>query len=325
MTLQIGNVVIPNNMVLAPMAGITNLPFRIICRELGAGLVVTELVSAEGLIRKGVGTFELLKSSPSERPVAVQIFGSKPASMAESARMLSEMGCWDIIDINMGCPVRKVLKSGSGSALLKDLQLAERLAAEVVKASAVPVTVKIRSGWSRKNIVARELAARLEGVGVAAVAVHARTTEQGFSGKADWSVIGEVKAAVTIPVIGNGDVVSPHDARRMLDETGCDGVMIGRAVRGNPWIFRETAAYLETGIETPAIEKEESLRVLLRHLDLMEAHAGNRHGAVLMRPHIAWYCRGLPNASEFRKVVNTISDTVDLSRAVTRFFTEPPQ
>ncbi|MDH4101402.1 MAG: tRNA dihydrouridine synthase DusB, partial [Nitrospirota bacterium] len=257
--LKIGDVSLPNNLVLAPMAGITNLPFRIICRGLGAGLVVTELVSVEGLIRKGHGTLELLDTRPEERPVAVQIFGSNPVSMAESARILSDMGCWDFIDINMGCPVRKVLKSGSGSALLKDLNLAERVAEAVVKASVVPVTAKIRSGWSPGRIVAPELAKRLEGVGVAAIAVHARTREQGFSGNADWSVIGRVKEAVGIPVIGNGDVKSAADARRMIDTTGCDGVMIGRAARGNPWIFRETEQLLATGTPGPGPEPKERL------------------------------------------------------------------
>lgn len=318
--LKIGTISLPNNLVLAPMAGITNLPFRVICRRLGVGLVVTELVSAEGLVRKGKGTFELLDTLPEERPVAVQIFGSNITSMAESARILSEMGCWDFIDINMGCPVRKVLKSGSGAALLKDLKLAERIAAAVVKASAVPVTVKIRSGWSARSVVAAELARRFEGVGVAAVAVHARTKEQGFTGSADWSVIGEVKSGVSIPVIGNGDVNSPEDARRMIDVTGCDGVMIGRAARGNPWIFRETLEFFESGTHSPKPGTRERLEVLLQHIKLMDAHAGSHHGAVLMRNAVSCYCKGLAGASEFRKVVNTISDVPRLIDSVTAFF-----
>lgn len=319
--LKIGTVSLPNNLVLAPMAGITNLPFRIICRGLGAGLVVTELVSAEGLIRKGQGTFELLDTLPEERPVAVQIFGSNPASMAESARILSDMGCWDFIDINMGCPVRKVLKSGSGSALLKDLGLAERVAESVVKASSVPVTVKIRSGWSPGRIVAPELARRLEGVGVAAIAVHARTKEQGFTGVADWSVIGEVKAAAGIPVIGNGDVKSAEDARRMIEATGCDGVMIGRAAKGNPWIFRETERLLSSGTPGPGPDVKERLSVLLEHIRLMEDHAGN-YAVVLMRNSVSWYCKGLPGASEFRKAVNSASTVSGLVDAVKGFFSK---
>src|SRR5574340_1065216 len=239
-----------NPLVLAPMAGITDLPFRIICREMGAGIVYSEMVSAEALIRDQKRTMVMLSTEPRERPVAFQIFGSRPASMAAAARILSEKDI-DIIDINMGCPVPKVLKSGSGSALLKDPGLAREIMEAVVKASRKPVTVKIRLGWDAKNIVAPGFAQAAEQAGIAAVTVHGRTRAQGFSGSADWTMIRTVKRSVGIPVIGNGDVRSGTDAKRMLDETGCDGVMIGRAIQGNPWIFREAKTFLETGLPVP--------------------------------------------------------------------------
>jgi len=234
-----------NALVLAPMAGITDFPFRVICKELGAGLVFSEMVSVEALIRDHKRTCGMLHTDPAERPVVFQVFGSKPASMAEAAHIVSQ-GEVDFIDINMGCPVPKILKSGAGSALLRNIGLAKDIMSAVVGASKVPVTVKIRLGWDAKNFVAVDLAQAAESVGITAVTVHGRTKAQGFSGHADWSMIKQVKNSVRIPVIGNGDVCTARDAKRMMDETGCDGVMIGRAIRGNPWIFREARQYLET-------------------------------------------------------------------------------
>jgi len=239
-----------NPLVLAPMAGITDFPFRVICKELGAGLVFSEMVSVEALIREHRRTRGMLRTHPAERPVVFQIFGSKPESMAEAAHIVSQ-GEADFIDINMGCPVPKILKSGSGSALLRDIGLAKEIMAAAKSASKVPVTVKIRLGWDAKNIVAVDLAQAAEAIGIAAVTVHGRTKAQGFSGHADWGMIKTVKKSVSIPVIGNGDVRTALDAKRMMDETGCDGVMIGRAIQGYPWIFREAKQYLETGVVPP--------------------------------------------------------------------------
>ncbi len=255
-----------NPLVLAPMAGITDLPFRRICKELGAGLVFSEMLSAEALIREHKRTRRMLRTDPAERPVVFQIFGSKPASMAEAAHIVSQ-GDLDFIDINMGCPVPKVLKSGAGSALLRDLGLAKEIMAAVVGASKVPVLIKIRLGWDAKNIVAVDMAQAAESVGINAVTVHARTKAQGFSGHADWDMIKMVKRSVGIPIIGNGDVRSGQDAKRMMDETGCDGVMIGRAIQGYPWIFREARQFLETGFVAPRPTIDEREAMILRHLN----------------------------------------------------------
>ncbi|MDH4162138.1 MAG: tRNA dihydrouridine synthase DusB [Nitrospirota bacterium] len=308
-----------NPLVLAPMAGITDLPFRVICREMGAGIVYSEMVSAEALIRDQKRTLTLLATEPRERPVAFQIFGSRPASMAEAARILSERDI-DIIDINMGCPVPKVLKSGSGSALLRAPGLAREIMEAVVTASAKPVTVKIRLGWDAKNIVAEELARSAEQAGIAAITVHGRTRVQGFSGSADWSMIGKVKRSVAIPVIGNGDVRSGADARRMLDETGCDGVMIGRAIQGNPWIFREAAAFLRTGAPSPPPSIEERRTVMLRHLNDVISLLSENVGVREMRKHLCWYTKGLTGGAEFRERVNHLEALDAVISEITTFF-----
>ena len=308
-----------NPLVLAPMAGITDLPFRIICREMGAGILYSEMVSAEALIRDQARTMSMLVTEPRERPVAFQIFGSRPASLATAAEILSEREI-DIIDINMGCPVPKVLKSGSGSALLKDLGLAREIMSAVVKASKKPVTIKIRLGWDAKNIVAVEFAQAAEQAGVAAITVHGRTRTQGFSGTADWTMIRKVKQSVGIPVIGNGDVRSGADAKRMLDETGCDGVMIGRAIQGNPWIFHEARAFLETGVEIPHPSIQERRTVMLRHLRDVVALLGENIGVREMRKHLCWYTKGLPGGGEFRQRINHLEHIGDVNDEVTLFF-----
>jgi tRNA-dihydrouridine synthase B len=309
-----------NPLVLAPMAGITDYPFRMICKELGAGIVFSEMVSVEALIREHRRTRGMLHTDPAERPVVFQIFGAKPASMAEAAHIVSQ-GEVDFIDINMGCPVPKIVKSGAGSALLRDIGLAKEIMSAVVNASRVPVTVKIRLGWDAKDIVAIDLAQAAETAGVAAVTVHARTKAQGFSGQADWSMIRQVKNAVGIPVIGNGDVRTGRDAGRMLDETGCDGVMIGRAVQGNPWIFREARQFLAMGLApaSPTIEEREA--VMLSHLNGMIALLGEQFGVREMRKHLCWYTKGLHGGAEFRERANYLDSAVGVRKAVREYFT----
>jgi tRNA-dihydrouridine synthase B len=312
-----------NPLVLAPMAGITDFPFRQICREMGAGLVFSEMVSVEALIREHRRTHGMLRTDPAERPVVFQIFGSKPASMAEAAHIVSQ-GEVDFIDINMGCPVPKILKSGAGSALLRDIGLAKEIMSAVVKASKVPVTVKVRLGWDARNIVAVDLALAAEALGLAAVTVHGRTKAQGFSGTADWDMIRTVKESVTIPVIGNGDVRCARDARRMLDETGCDGVMIGRASQGNPWIFREAKHYLETGVVPPLPSPADREAVMVRHLDEVARLLGEGFGVREMRKHLCWYTKGLPEGAEFRERVNHLVSVEDVKREITEYFANLP-
>jgi len=317
--MDIRDVLKNNPMVLAPMAGITDFPFRMICKEMGAGLVFSEMLSVEALVREHKRTFGMLHTDPRERPVVFQIFGSKPESMAEAAQIVS-LGEVDFIDINMGCPVPKILRSGAGSALLRDVGLATEIMAAVVGTSSVPVTVKIRLGWDAQSIVAVDLARAAERTGIVAVTVHARTKAQGFSGKADWSMIKVVKDSVGIPVIGNGDVRSAQDAKRMQDETGCDGVMIGRAIEGNPWIFREAKQYLETGVVPPFPTLEERRSIMLRHLNDMVRMVGEDIGVPEMRKHLCWYARGLPGAAQFRAAVNRLEDRAGLEKAMYDFF-----
>jgi nifR3 family TIM-barrel protein len=261
----------------------------------------------------------MLHTDPAERPVAFQIFGSKPESMAEAARIVSQ-GDVDFVDINMGCPVPKILKSGAGSALLRDIGLAREIMSAVVEASSVPVTIKIRIGWDVKNIVAADLALAAEAAGIAAVTVHGRTKAQGFSGRADWNMIRVVKESVSIPVIGNGDVYTAHDAKRMLEETGCEGVMIGRAIQGNPWIFREASQYLLTGLLPPRPSFEERKAIMIRHLNDMVRLLGENTGIREMRKHLCWYTKGLPGGSEFREKVNHMSGIEDVEQEIGGYF-----
>ena len=319
--MKIREILKANPLVLAPMAGITDFPFRMICKELGAGLVFSEMLSVEALIRDHKRTFSMLHSHPAERPVVFQIFGSNPDSMADAARLVSECDA-DFIDINMGCPTPKILRSGSGSALLRDLPLAKEIMSSVVEASKIPVTVKIRLGWDLNNIVAVEMARLAESAGIAAVTVHARTKAQGFSGRADWGMIKVVKESVGIPIIGNGDVHSAQDAKRMQEETGCDGVMIGRAVQGNPWIFREAKQYLETGVVPPPPTLEERRVVMLRHLNDMVKLLGEDVGVREMRKHLCWYTKGLPGGAEFRERVNHLVRASVVKQEVVLYFEE---
>lgn len=297
--MQIGEIKLAAPLALAPMAGITDLPFRLICRRLGCGMTVSEMVSAKGLLYKNVKTTEMLRIDDGERPTAIQLFGSVPEELAEAARMV-EAGGADMIDFNMGCPVPKIVNNGEGSALMKQPQLAHDILAAMVKAVKIPVTVKFRAGWDDSNRNAVEIARAVEAAGVSAVAVHGRTRQQFYEGKADWGIIAEVKQAVKVPVFGNGDIFTVEDGLRMLAETGVDGLMIGRGADGNPWIFRELAAVLR-GEERPAAPSlQERLAQAAEHLDMLIDYKGEHISVKEMRRHISAYLKGLPHAAEFR-------------------------
>lgn len=317
--LQIGNVTLDNNVILAPMAGVSDLPFRLLCREMGAGLVCMEMVSAKAILYNNKNTDSLMEIHPQEVPVSLQLFGSDPDIISEQAKRIEERP-FSILDINMGCPVPKVVNNGEGSALLKNPKLVEEILSKLVKAVNKPVTVKIRKGFDEDNVNAVEIAKIAESCGVAAVAVHGRTREQYYSGKADWEIIAKVKEAVKIPVIGNGDVVSGETALEMLKQTGCDGVMIGRAAQGNPWIFREVVAYLEKGIVPPKPTNREKREMILRHAALQLEYKGEYTGVREMRKHLSWYTVGMPHSARFRQTINTMESMEELVRGVEMIF-----
>ncbi len=317
--LTIGNVTLDNNLILAPMAGVTDLPFRLLCREQGAGLVCMEMISAKAIYYHNRNTEELMEIHPDEKPVSLQLFGSDPDIISEMAKKIEERP-FSILDINMGCPVPKVVNNREGSALMKDPKLAGQIISKTVKAVKKPVTVKIRKGFDEENINAVEIARIAQECGAAAVAVHGRTRQQFYSGQADWEIIARVKEAVSIPVIGNGDVTDALSAKRLLEETGCDGVMIGRAVRGNPWIFREIDHYLETGEILLRPSGKEICETILRHIK-MELEVKGEYTAVReMRKHIAWYTAGYPHSAALRKGINEIESYDELCRAVETIF-----
>ena len=312
--MQIGKLKLANQVVLAPMAGVTDLPFRLLAKEMGCGLVYSEMVSDKGLIYDNVHTKKLLAIDERERPVALQIFGSEPDCMGQAATIVANAGA-DIIDINMGCPTHKIVKNGEGSALMRKPDAAYRIIAAVVAAAGdVPVTVKFRKGWDDKSVNAVEIAKLAEQAGAAAVSVHGRTREQFYSGQADWQIIREVKQAVRIPVIGNGDVRTPHDAKRLLTDTGCDGIMVGRGAQGNPWIFRQITHYLATGEMLLPPGLDERIDMLLRHLDMLVEHKGEYVGIREMRSHAAWYTKGLHKSAELRLTFNQAASKADFIR-----------
>ena len=309
--MNIGDLNIEYPYVLAPMAGVTDLPFRLLCKEQGAGLLCMEMVSAKALMYKNKNTKALLTIHPEEYPVSLQFFGNDPKIISEEAKKIEELP-FQILDINMGCPVPKVVKNGEGSALMKEPKLVYDIVSATTKAIKKPVTVKIRKGFDENHVNAVEIAKIAEEAGAAAVAVHGRTREQYYSGKADWDIIRQVKEAVSIPVIGNGDVVSGESALAMMHQTGCDGVMIGRGAQGNPWIFSELRAYEETG-KMPARPSHEELKaMMLRHARLQIQYKGDYLGIREMRKHVAWYSTGLPNSAKLRGEINAVESYEEL-------------
>ncbi len=315
--LKIGNVELENNLILAPMAGVTNRPFRIICKEYGAGMVCTEMASSRAMFHNDLKTKRLLNTDGEKRPISMQIFGSDEETMAYAAKHVSEIA--DIIDINMGCPAPKVVKNGDGSKLLLDLEKAETILKSVVQNSKVPVTLKIRKGWNSENIVAVEIAQIAEKMGISAITIHGRTRSEFYTGKADLDIIKKVKESVKIPVIGNGDIVDGETAKRMFEYTGVDGIMIGRGSFGRPWIFKEIITYLSTDNKIEEVTNEERLRVIKRHINLAVEEKGEI-AVKEFRKHMAWYTKSLKNSSEFRNSINKIESKQELINKVEEYF-----
>ncbi|GAA0092536.1 tRNA dihydrouridine synthase DusB [Paraclostridium bifermentans] len=303
--MKIGNVTLDNKVFLSPMAGVTDLPFRLICKEQDCGMLYTEMINAKALCYDDQNTKKMLKIEEEEHPVAVQIFGSDPAFMGGAAEILNEYPN-EILDINMGCPAPKVIKNGDGSALMKNPKLAEEVLKSVVKNSKKPVTLKIRKGWDDNNINAVEIAKIAEASGISALAIHGRTREQYYSGKADWDIIAKIKENIDIPVIGNGDVFEVEDAINMINKTNCDAIMIGRGAQGNPWIFKRINHYMKTGEILPEPTGEEKINTALKHLKLAIDEHGEYVAVREMRKHIAWYLKGLRGSARLRDEINKI-------------------
>ena len=317
--LRIGPLAVSNNLVLAPMAGITNLPFRSICREEGAGLFYSEMISAEALVRENPKTRLMLDTDPREEPLIYQLCGGRKEALRDAVHLLQEGGA-RIIDLNLGCPVPKIAKSGGGAALARNPLLVQEILEEMVKAARVPVTLKLRKGWDDASVNCLDICRRAQDRGVSMIALHGRTAKQGYGGKADWDIIREARKILSIPLVGNGDVNAPEDAKRMLEFTGCAGVMIGRASMGNPWIFKETLRYLETGERLPAPSGEERVGVMLRHLRLTVEKFGEQAGVRMMRKFWGHYVKGRPGAARLRDTLVRLETEEAVRRAILDFF-----
>ena len=318
--MKIGNVLLPNKIVLAPMAGISNSAYRRIVKELGCGLVVTEMVSDKAIVYGSKKTIDMLYMTESERPISQQIFGSDVDSFVEAAKFIYKHMKPDIIDINMGCPVPKIaIRSKAGSALMKDITKVYDIVSSVSKAIPIPVTVKIRSGWDSNSINAVEVAKTCEKAGAKAITVHPRTRAQGYSGLSDWNIIKQVKEAVKIPVIGNGDIKSCYDAERMLEETGCDAVMIGRGVLGNPWLIKECVDYLEKGIKPSEVSLEEKIKMIEKHLDYLLEFQPAKVALLQMRSYVAWYLKGIRNTNELKQKLMKTTDILEFKEILHEF------
>ncbi len=316
--MKIADLTLENPLVLAPMAGITQLPFRRLVKEQGCGLVVTEMVSSNGLVYGGHKSFELLRSHPSERPLSVQIFGRDPEIMKEAARIVESQGA-DLLDINLGCSVRKVVRQGAGVALMREPKVLEAILRQVRAVTEIPITVKIRSGWEPSGEEAMRVSRIAEDCGIDAVAVHPRTAVQGFGGKADWSLISRLKNHLSIPVIGNGDILGPEDVLKMQSSTGCDAMMIGRASKGNPWIFSQSLDLID-GKEPRLPDLSSRLQTILRYIDYMVDHFGEFRGACMMRSHLLWFVKGLPGCSSFRDSVVRLKTRQEMIDAIGNYF-----
>lgn len=311
MSFKIGQVALENNLILAPMAGVTDLPFRLLCKAQGCGLMYTEMVSAKAIMYNNKNTEPLLKIDEQERPVALQLFGNDPKIMSEQAKRIESLN-FDILDINMGCPVPKIVNNGEGSALMKNPRLAGEIVSAISKAIQKPVTAKIRKGFDEDHVNAVEMAKVLEDAGAAAIAVHGRTRAQYYSGQADWDIIAKVKDALSIPVIGNGDLTQPEDGAKMQAYTGCDGLMIGRGVQGNPWLFSRMKTYMETGICPPKPSIQEVIDLIMVHAKMQIEFKGDYLGMREMRKHVAWYTAGCPDSAKLRNQVNHVETITEL-------------